>query len=306
MSGHKRQRERPSASGRGPAAPHDRFLALTEERALREWQRYEGTPQRDLFRQLRERFLERHAARSGWALDVGSGPGRFSPLVGGERSRRVALDLSANMLRIGSQLASFASPPRSIERVRGDALRPPFAPGRFAEVVALGNPLGFEGRHGVQLLDQLEALVAPGGLLIVEIAPGPGEHAVYLRRLPPGAVGRLLASPPALVAARIVRERFAREPRRHRELGFRRWTVAVLAERWAALGWKQLETLSLAPALGADPERIAAVASTPRAWERLLQLEEELGRDPARWPGAASVLLAARRPEERPSLTPER
>jgi len=56
------------------------------------------------------------------------------------------------------------------------------------------------------------------------------------------------------------------------------------------------ETLAVAPALGADPERVAAVRPDPAAWRRLLELEELLGRAPARWENAAALLVAARRP----------
>ncbi len=262
---------------------------------LREWQRYEGTPQRELFRQLRERFLQRHASADGWAIDVGSGPGRFVARVGGPAVRRIAFDLSPNMLRIGRRLTDHSSTPGVPERVRGNALRPPFRAGGFSEVAVVGNALGFEGSRGPELLDQLEGLLRPGGLLILEIAPGPGERSEYLRRLPVGAVERLLAAPPTLVAARVRREPFLREPRRHREQGFRRWTVASLADRWATHAWERVETMAVAPALGADPERVAAVAGRPRSWARLVELEELIGREPARWPQSAAVLLAVRR-----------
>lgn len=289
---------RPAPEGDRPAAaprPHARFLELPEDRALREWRRYEGTAQRELFRQLRERFLDRHAVPTGWTIDVGSGPGRFSAHIGGANARRIALDLSPQMLRLGRRLARTSTPGSAVDRVRGDALRPPFAAGSLAEVVAVGNTLGFEGTEGPELLGQLEGLVRPGGVLVLEIAPGPGQRSSYLRRLPVGAVVRLLASPPTLVAARTRREPFSREPRRHREAGFHRWTVAELSARWAARGWSVRETMAVAPALGADPGRLKEIARASRSWAHLLELEEELGREPARWPDAAAVLLAAQR-----------
>jgi SAM-dependent methyltransferase len=301
-------RRRPRTPGPAPrgdrppvperSAAHERFLRLDRERALREWQRYEGTAQRELFRQLRERFLLRHAVPGRWALDLGSGPGRFSPLVGGVGATTVALDLSREMLRVGRELggAPALRGARPVETVQGDAASPPFPEATFAEVALVGNALGFEAGSGERLLDAAERLTAPGGRLLLEIAPGPGERSRYLARLPAGAVRRLLAAPPAAVAPRVLREGFRAEPVRHRSASFRRWTASELADRWRASGWRVEETVAVAPALGAEPERLAEVARDAKAWERLRELEERLGRAPERWPSAAAVLVAVRRP----------
>lgn len=282
--------------GSGPSEAHARFLRLDLARAEREWQRYEGTPQRDLFRELRERFLARHARAVGWALDAASGPGRFSRLLGTAASRRVAFDLSPSMLRVGRERAPAGAPENPAEPVRGDALRPPFAPSAFGEIALLGNALGFEGADGPALLDAVEALLAPEARLLVEIAPGPGERSGYLARLPPGAVRRLLAAPAAAVVPRVEREGFRREAERHEEGEFRRWGVSELRARWDRAGWTVREVVAVAPALGPDAGRIAAVAAEPKAWSRLLELEELLGRKAARWPDAAAVLMAVERP----------
>jgi SAM-dependent methyltransferase len=260
--------------------------------------RYEGTAQRELFRQLRERFLIRNARSGRWALDVGSGPGRFARHVGAGGRTCVALDLSLAMLAVGREISSTVAGPEAprVERVRGDALQPPLPPATFDEVALVGNALGFEAGSGDALLQTVEGLVNAGGFLLVEVAPGPGEHARYLARLPPGAVRRLLAAPPAAVLPRVRREGFATEPSRHRTSAFRRWTADELLERWRSVGWRVREAMAVAPALGPDAGRLSEVARDPRAWARLLELEEELGREPARWPNAAAVLLAVERP----------
>jgi SAM-dependent methyltransferase len=274
-----------------------RFLATDGYRAAREWARYEGTPQRDLFRQLRVRFLQRHAVDGGWALDVGAGPGRFTPFVGGPTSRRIALDLARAMLEeIPRHLpAGGPVPAASLRRVQGDSLFPPFPPGGFGEVAVLGNTLGFAGDRSERILDRCEGLVAPGGTLVVEIAPGPGERSRYLKRLPPGAVGRLFEAPPLAVIPRIEREGFTRDPVRHDAGAFRRWTTDELVRRWAPRGWTAVEVLSVAPGLGSDNARASEVSLRPRAWRHLLEVEETIGRREERWPAAAAVLLAARR-----------
>lgn len=296
-------RRRRFPGGRRPSgAParsvaHARFLALDREKALREWHRYEGTAQRELFRVLRERFLRRHAGGGGWVLDAGSGPGRFTPVLGGNAARRVALDLSRAMLAVGRELGdrlTVHGVPRP-ERVRGDARRPPFRSGSFASVALVGNALGFEASEGTRLLNAVEDLIAPGGTLVLEIAPGPGERSRYLARLPPGAVRRLVAAPLAAVLPRLDREGFAPEPVRHQPAAFRRWTAGELGARWRPPTWLLREVMAVAPALGPDRARLDAVARDPASWTRLVELEEAIGGRSARWSGAAAVLLAVAR-----------
>jgi SAM-dependent methyltransferase len=287
---------RPAPALRAERSPaHARFLRLDRDRARREWTRYEGTAQRELFRQLRERFLARHAGTGPWALDAGAGPGRFSPSVGAPSSRHVALDLSRAMLLLGRELGASRSELTGVDRVLGDAAKPPFRPGTFSEVALVGNALGFEVAEGAALLASVEALVAPGGTLLVEVAPGPGERSRYLSRLPPGAVRRLLGAPVAAVLPRVVREGFRTEPERHSTSAFRRWSPKELLDRWGQLGWVVREVVAVAPALGPDAERLEEIAQDPKAWSRLLELEETVGVGPARWPSAAAVLLAVAR-----------
>lgn len=297
-------RPRPSPHHRVPSpepseseTPRDRYLDLDRYRVEREWKRYQGTPQRDLFRHLRERFLRRHAAPGGWVAEIGPGPGRFSPLVGGSGTRRVLVDLSREMLRkardmwpLGPDLPVFPG------FVRGDGTHPPLRPGTFSEVVALGNPLGFSGEAADQFLGSVLALVRPGGAVLLETVAGGGERSRYLARLPPKAVQRLLLAPLPLVKPRLEREGFSPlgdpTPGRH---GFRRFGAAELLPELLRRGFETTEVLAVAPSLGADPERIAAVHAAPAAWARLLELEEEVGRTPARQRSAAALLVAARR-----------
>ncbi len=277
----------------------DRFVRGDRYRARREWQRYEGTPQRDLFRALRERFLVRHRRPAARALDLGSGPGRFTPALGdGPSVRRIAVDLGEGMLRElpdrWPHTAPALPPP---DRVRADALRPPFAAGAFEVVAALGNLVGFAEGDSDQLLERLAELVAPGGTVLLEVAPGPGERSRYLHRLPPSSVARLFRSPPGIVTARVEREGFREEPPRRAEPGgFQRTGAATLANWLERSGFRVTETLAVAPALGPDADRIAATARDPKAWDHLLGVEERIGRSPDRWNAAAAVLLAAVRP----------
>jgi hypothetical protein len=180
--------------------------------------------------------------------------------------------------------------------VRGDGTRPPLRPGRFGQVVALGNPLGFSGEAADQFLDAALGLLEPGGTFLVETVAGPGERSRYLARLPPKAVQRLLVAPVLAVRPRVEREGFAPlggpDPGRH---GFRRFGLADLMPALERRGFSLDEVVAVAPMLGSEPDRIAAIRAEPAAWVHLLELEEMVGRTPARQRSAAALLVAAKR-----------
>lgn len=221
-------------------------------------------------------------------------------MVGGEGCRRVAVDISREMLRSlpGRWTSQEGSHPVPLpDRVLADALHPPLERGRWSEVVAFGNTAGFAGAQALDHLAEAEQLVAPGGVLLLETAPGSGERSAYLARLPPTSVARLLSAPPAAVLGRLDRESFRKVPaRREGPSSFRRLTIEELGVRWQRLGWVVRETLAVAPLLGADPVRVAEVRAVERSWKKLLELEETVGRRPERWPNASAVLISVQRP----------
>jgi len=293
-----RARARPTRPRAGDESALKRFRGADAYRARREWQRYEGTAQRDLFRELRERFLARHAVGEGWVLDVGSGPGRFLPWVGGPRTRKVALDLSREMLSLvpGTWRDGGGRGPVP-DRILGNAARPPLVRGAWAEVTVLGNTLGFSGRMAGIQLDEAQQLVAADGVLLIEIAPSFGERSQYFARLPGAALARLFHAPLAAILSRLDREPFRAEPPRHETpRAFHRFTVEEVVARMRLRGWEVRETMAVAPALGPDPGRIASGRRDPKSWARLLDLEEVVGHRSERWARAAAVLVAARHP----------
>ncbi|MCI4349675.1 MAG: class I SAM-dependent methyltransferase [Thermoplasmata archaeon] len=284
------------ASGVLPATTAERFRNLDAYRVQRERQRLEGTAQRDLFRQLRVRFLLRHSTSRGPALELGPGPGRFTPFVGGPGTRRVLLDLSLSMLNEVRERIDTPTKEPIPDLVVGDGRSPPFRSRSFGEVVVLGNALGFAGPSWDRLLGATLDLVAPGGTVILETIAGGGERSRYLSRLPPTAVRRLLRSPLRALAPRILREGFeavkGKEKARH---GFQRLGEADLAPAFRSRGFRVREALAVAPALGVEPEHAEAIAADPSAWAALLRLEELLGSSPARRAVASALLLAAER-----------
>ena len=287
---------------RGPPAhrepPNDRrrFLAWDDYRVEREWRRYEGTPLRDLYRQLRERFLVRHRpTRPGRSLELGPGPGRFTGLIGHPEDRIALLELSRAMLqRIRANVGPGHAP--SAELVQGDAVAPPFRLAQFHRVALLGNVLGFAEREAPVLLTRSAGLVSPGGRLLIEFVAGPGERSRYLHRLPAGAIARLLAAPVRAVLPRVEREGF--DAARERESSgrhFRRFKRAEIEHGLNSAGLEVKEIIAVAPLLGNDASKLGPIRTNPIAWEHLVDLEEIVGRDPRRLERAAAVLIAAER-----------
>jgi SAM-dependent methyltransferase len=273
----------------------------------REWDRYEGNALRDLFRTLRVRFLRRHALRgAGKVLDVGPGPGRFSPHLRPSEGLLALLDLSREALRGARENLARTTPRGESARtafVRGDGARPPFVDGVFDEVVLFGNVLGFSGPEAPRLLARSALLVAPGGSLLAELAPGGGERSMYVHRIPSGAFRRTLASPLPWLLRRVRSEPFRPAPEERAHAGFRRLTVAEL-QGLLGPSWTVEEAVAVAPATGRSPELLEAVRPDGAAWHRLLELEEAIGHDPERQGAAAALLVAFRRAG--PSLPAER
>jgi SAM-dependent methyltransferase len=280
-------------------ASEARFRSLDSYRVDREWKRYEGTAQRDLFRQLRVRFLHRHPPlASGPILEVGPGPGRFTRSLAPPAQARVLLDLSVEALHQVRRrvLRSGSSTDGEVSLVRGSGRAPPFRGSDFAGVYLLGNLVGFAGLAAEELLTRSADLVAPGGLLLVELSPGEGEASVYLHRLPSTALARLLSAPVAAVLPRVNREGFAPLPPRRPKAGeFARLSVPQVEEVLLPWGFEREAALSVAPALGSDPARCEAIRTSIEAWTHLLDLEEALGGAAERWRPASAVLLALRR-----------
>jgi SAM-dependent methyltransferase len=271
-------------------------------RVEREWKRYEGNALRELFFELRRRFLARHVAccRSGWALDLGSGPGRFAPALSGEDRAVVLADVSLRMLESAHRhlgLGSAEPSAAKVHLVRADGMQPPFAAGTFGFVLALGNLFGFAGAAYRELWDSTLALVAPAGSLVVEIAPARGERARAARRLPATAFARALRAPVRAVAERVRAGGFEagspdeREAHESFEFLSTDWALPALVSS----GFRVEESMAVAPVCGADPARAEAARRDSKAFAHLLELEETLGRDPRRWREAAAVLIAARR-----------
>lgn len=333
-----RQRSRPAPQGRGDPSRAEyrgsgRFRRAGTYEVEREWRRFEGTPQRELLRTLRERFLERALETSGpleRALEVGPGPGRFSPWVAQGAARLVLFELSPAMLRAALRAAPrgttlprrrSTSPETVWEPMLGDARRLPLRRESFPRVVALGNVVGFAAPKGPAVLRDLAETVAPGGTLLVESVGKVSERPRFLSSLHGEEVLALLARTPLEEFPRRLAEGWA-APSEHPLRSPGRSGERELPSSFQFLGASEVRGIleraglvvrrqrTVAPLLGDDPRRVQWVSERGggRYWRALLQWEETAGGHPRIVEAGGHLLTFATRPGRRgasgPSTSP--
>jgi len=265
----------------------------------REWGRYEGEPWRALVRELRERFLGRHLPRGdGWLLELGPGPGRFTPALLGRGARVVAVDLSRPMLQALSRRQAIRSRAARLRRVRGAGELLPFRDGAFRASVALGNILGFSASDGERLLSEMARVTRPGGLLLLDVASPVGATTDFLemaaqRRLLP----RVLRDPEYYFLNEVVRSsdrtRQPYAPKRWGFFEFDFYTAAGAEQALSAAGFRVIDRMALAP-ISAYRTRLTRIARRERrTWQNLLAVEERAGRRPGTLETGHGFVVAA-------------
>ncbi len=255
----------PSASPRAALPRRKRYRELPAARAEREWERYQGTLQRELWLRLRERFLLRaldaSPSQSPWVVELGSGPGRFAPLLTRAGSQALLVDLSPAMIREGRR--RLGSPPRT-HWVLADALRLPIRLGATRLLVALGQLLNLAGGEAPLFLREWDRVLPPGAGWALEV----------------NLEGSSLASP-------------------SREKGtetLTRFRLEELEGRLASLGWRVEESLKVAPKAGGEEDSCRrALKRWGGNWEQWLEEEERAGRSPEARGGGGAWLLRGRK-----------
>ncbi len=268
----------------------DRSVALERRRLV-------GSADRDLRRTIVERFLTRQLRGvRGRLLEVGPGPGRFTPLLGGRGRRLYLLDLSPRMLHAARRRLARLGPtrrPAGYLRGAAEGLRM-IRPASLEAVVLLGT-FGFFGPDVDEALEGIHRALRPGGRLLLEAASPSGALAEVLHARPE-IVRRILSRPATHHLWRVLREGYQPYDPKHFavwEFGF--WRGSGLLPLLERHGFAVRERLSVAPISGNQPAVLARLRRDRRAWRTLLTVEEELGH----WEellGAGPVwLIAAQR-----------
>jgi ubiquinone/menaquinone biosynthesis C-methylase UbiE len=267
----------------------------------REWRRYSGDAWRVLVRELRDRFLARHLRKgSGWVLELGPGPGRFTPTVLESGARVVATDLSLPMLRALHRRRSIRDSSRRLRGVRAAGEHLPFRDRTFRAAVLYGNILGFAAGDGPRLLSELSRVVKPGGVLILDVSSPIAATTEFLslgarRRF----LLRILRDPEYYLISWIARSKDRSHqpyaPGRMAFWEFDFYTVPAAESALAVAGFRSFDRMAIAP-IGAFRDRLTAIARRDRtAWKNLLRLEESVGRRPGVLETGHGFVMAATR-----------
>ena len=282
-----------------------RVLRRTFEANLdREWRRYGGAPRRRLFRTLRERFLARHMAGvRGTVLEVGPGPGRFTPLIRACRPERLlVLDLSRPALVAGRRRADAAERDGRTARLQGAGEHLPVRDRSVDALVAFGNIAGMASHDGPRLFAEWARVLRPGGRLLLDFASPAGSlqeflHSAAERRF----LLKLLRDPARYFLGQILVTGFQpHAPDRMARWEFRFYTPPEVHEELARAGFRVTDLMSVAP-VSAFQDAVPRLASRERrAWETLIRLEEAVGRRPGTGEmGLGLVVAAVRSPVRR-------
>lgn len=265
-----------------------------------EWRRYAGAPRLRLVRALRERFLARHLAPTrAPVLEVGPGPGRFTPVVRDRaKGRLIELDLSRAALVAGRRRAGAAEADGRTARLQAAAERLPLRSGSVGAVVALGNIAGMASGDGAVLFREWARVLRAGGPLILDFGPPAASLQQFLHAgAERGFLARLLRDPERYLVGRVLRTGFQpHAPTRMARWEFRFYTPPEAERALARAGFRVVDRMSVAP-MAAYQDGVARIARRePAMWQVLLRLEEAVGRRPgAQELGHGFVLAAVRR-----------
>lgn len=288
-------------SSMAPSSRRRHLRRMFDSRVEREQRRYSGEPRRLLLGTLRDRFLLRHVPRRAEVvLELGPGPGRFTPVLLEARPERLlAVDLSREGLRRARRRRRHRSGYSRIDWIQAAGEHLPLRPRSVDAVVALGNIVSFAGRDGPRLVRELGRVLRPQGVLIADFASPAASaldffYAAAERRL----LRRILRRPEYYLLDEILATGFQpchRDPRRLATWEFQFYTAGEAERTVTHGGFRVTDLMAVAP-LAAFQNRVARIARRDRrSWENLLRIEERVGRRPGVLETGHGFIIAARR-----------
>jgi ubiquinone/menaquinone biosynthesis C-methylase UbiE len=233
---------------------------------------------------------------SGVVLELGPGPGRFTPtLRRSTRGRVIALDLSRESLRSARRRAGRKPERSRVDWIQGAGERLPLRTRSVDVVVAFGNIVSFAALDGPALLKELARVVKPRGLLLVDFAsPAAATQEFFYVAARKRLLGRVLRRPGYYLIERVLATGFQPfTPARLARWEFQFYTVAEAAKALARAAFRTIDAMSVAP-IAAYQDRVAAIARREkRTWETLLRIEEQIGRRPGVLEAGHGFVVAA-------------
>ncbi|MDE1821065.1 MAG: class I SAM-dependent methyltransferase [Euryarchaeota archaeon] len=265
----------------------------------REWRRFALEPHRRLRGELRARFLRKHLSGvRGRVLELGPGPGRFSPEVLRSRGASLlAVDLSREGLLHDRKVVRRAGGERRSNWVQGAGEHLPLQDRSVVATVLLGNLVCMAARDGEKFLREVARVTRPGGDLIVDFCPAVGAVQDFLftisqnRRLP-----RVLRDPEFYLVDQVLRTGFQPfAPERWSRWEFSFYTAREARAMLARVGFRVGDSMAVAPLAAFQPDVARIALRDPRTWRNLLELEERAGREPEVHSTGQGFVMAARR-----------
>jgi SAM-dependent methyltransferase len=267
-----------------PATRRNHIRTQFDSRVKDEWNRFAVESRRILARNLRERFLRLHLRGThGVVLELGPGPGRFTPTISrAAKGRVVSLDLSREALRAGRSHARREPSLSRIDWLQGAGEYLPLRPGSLDAAVTFGNVVCFASLNGPALMREIARAMRPGGRLIVDFAPPAAALEGFLyesarKRILP----RILRRPDYYLIDTALETGFNPYiPARLANWEFKFYTAPEARKLLQSTGFRPIDAMCVAP-MSFYHEEIASVARREkRTWEALLRIEEKVGRRP--------------------------
>lgn len=267
------------------------------EQVRREWKRYDLDPRHRLWRELRERFLQRHLGRSQTVLEVGPGPGRFTSTILRTRPERyLAADLSRGALVAARRRARRGPTRQRVAWLQAAGEHLPVAQRSLDAVVLYGNVLGMSARDGPLLLEEIARCLKPGGRLIADVATPAASMQEFLFNVARVRwLGRVLRRRSYYLIDRILSDGYQPLlPRRLARWEFMFYPPAALGVALRAAGLEVEEIMSVAPVSSWQPDTARIARRSPTAWRSLVELEEIVGRRPGTLETGHGLVVCAR------------
>jgi ubiquinone/menaquinone biosynthesis C-methylase UbiE len=235
-----------------------------------------------LRRALRERFVLKHLpSPQGIILELGPGPGRFTPtLRKSAKSRVVSIDLSRESLKFARRRGLRQRGRPSIDWVQAAGEHLPLAAGTIDTAVVLGNIVSFATADGGTLLRELRRVIKRHGCLLVDFESPAAAIQEFLqvaaeRRILP----RILRRPRYYLVDQILDTGFQPyAPDRMAQWDFQFYTMEEAAQLLRNSGFAVVDAMAVAP-IAAHQDRVTSIARREkRTWDSLLRIEERVGR----------------------------
>jgi SAM-dependent methyltransferase len=149
----------------------DRIRVFYDQFGAAEWDRFDGSLAGRVSLELHKRFQSRWVHAGDRVLEVGAGPGRFTIELAQLGARVLVSDISPRQLDLNRDHVAAADYEDAVEdrRLLDVTDLSSLKRASFDVVTALGGPLSYVFERAGQALDELLAVVRPGGVVLFSV-----------------------------------------------------------------------------------------------------------------------------------------